>query len=141
MSGVQMIVHPNSATARYIVILYGPTWDAPSQMSKQHLARHWACRGQRVLYVEVPFHLFSLASRPQEVRKLWQRYVGGPKQVEPNLWVQAYPVLYPYRAGWPLADARWMLRLNQALVRLQLTALCRRLDCCSLQKHSCLPGD
>ena len=25
-----------------VVLLYAPTWDAPSQMSKQHLARHWA---------------------------------------------------------------------------------------------------
>ena len=47
--------------------------------------------------------------------------------MEPNLWVQAYPVLYPYRTGWPPADTRWMLRLNQALVCPQLIALCRRL--------------
>ena len=110
-----------------MVLLYGPTWDAPSQMSKQHLARHWARDGHRVLYVEVPFHLFSLASRPQEVCQLWRRYVRGPQQVEHNLWVQAYPVLCPYRAGWPLASTRWMLRLNQALVRPQLAALYRRL--------------
>ena len=49
--------------------------------------------------------------------------------MEHHLWVQAYPVLYPYRAGWPLASTRWMLRLNQAIVRPQLTALCRRLGC------------
>ena len=110
-----------------VIVLYGPTWDAPSQMSKQHLARHWAEQGQRVLYVEAPFHLFSLVSRPGEVHRLWQRYVGGPQQVERRLWVQAYPALYPYRAGWPLTDTRWMLWLNQAIVRPQLTALCRRL--------------
>ena len=110
-----------------IIILYAPTWDAPSQVSKQHLARHWASQGQRVLYVEAPFHPFSLANRPREVGRLWQRYVGGPKQVETNLWVQAYPVLYPYRAAWPLAGTDWMVRLNQAPVRPQLTVLCRRL--------------
>jgi glycosyltransferase involved in cell wall biosynthesis len=110
-----------------IIILYGPTWDAPSQVSKQHLARHWAQQGHRVLYVEAPFHPLSLASRPREVGRLWQRYIGGPKQVETNLWVQAYPVLFPYRAGWPLVGTDWMVRLNQALVRPQLTILCRRL--------------
>ena len=109
------------------MILYAPTWDAAAQLSKHQLARHWARQGRRVLYVEVPFHPFSLASRPREVCRLWRRYVGGPQRVEPNLWAQAYPVFYPYRAGWPLAGTRWMLRLNQAAVRPQLAALCRRL--------------
>ena len=58
-----MSAHSNSATYRDVLVLYGPTWDAPSQMSKQHLARHWAGQGHRVLYVEVPFHLFSLSIR------------------------------------------------------------------------------
>ncbi|MFQ5812674.1 MAG: glycosyltransferase [Anaerolineae bacterium] len=97
-------------------------------MSKQYLARYWVEQGNRLLYIEVPFHPFSLASRPGEVRHLWRRYVGGPQQVEPRLWVQSYPVLYPYRAGWPLAGTRWMLRFNQVVVRPQLIALCRRLD-------------
>jgi glycosyltransferase involved in cell wall biosynthesis len=110
-----------------IVMLYGPTWDAPSQVSKHHLARHWASKGHRVLYVEAPFHVFSLLTRPREVLRLWRRYAGGPQEVEPNLWIQAYPVLYPYRAGWPLADSRWMLRLNQMLVGRQLRGLSSRL--------------
>ena len=60
------------------IALYAPTWDAPSQMSKRPPARYWAQRGHRVVYVEVSFHLFSLVSHSEEVRCLWQRYMGGP---------------------------------------------------------------
>ena len=74
---------------RDIVMLYGPTWDAPSQVSKHHLARHWASQGHRVLYVEAPFHVFSLVTRPREVLRLWRRYTDGPHEVEPNLWDNA----------------------------------------------------
>ena len=115
------------AEVRSKVILYGPVWDGASQVSKHHLARHWASKGDRVLYVEAPFHLFSLASRPREVARLWRRFVGGPTEMEPNLWVQSYPALYPYRAGWPFTDFGPVHWLNQALVRGQLAGLCRRL--------------
>ena len=92
------------------VFLYGPTWDAPSQVSKHHLARHWAARGDRVLYVESQFHPLSLLTRRREVGRMWGRFVGGPEEVADRLWVQAYPSLVPYRAGVPLASspiARW----------------------------------
>lgn len=108
-------------TASY-VLLYGPTWDAPSQVSKHHLARYWAGRGDRVLYVESQFHPLSLLTRRSEVGRMWGRFVSGPVEVADRLWVQSYPSLVPYRAGVPLADsgpARWVNRLAP-------TALLRR---------------
>ena len=39
------------------LILYGPTWDGASQVSKHHLAKYWAKLGHSVLYVESQFHL------------------------------------------------------------------------------------
>ena len=52
-----------------IVLLYGPTWDAPAQFSKHHLARYWA-RRNRVLYVESPPNPFSLLTRREEALRL-----------------------------------------------------------------------
>ena len=112
---------------RGVVILHGPTWDGASQVSKHHLARHWAAKGRRVLYVEAPFHPLSLMTRPAESRRLWGRFVDEPERVEPNLWVQAYPALYPFRAGWPWASSRLMLRVNLEVARRWLPDLCRRL--------------
>ena len=110
-----------------VLFLYAPTWDRASQVSKHHLARYWAKKGWRVLYVEDPFHPLSLATRPAETRRLWRRFVGGPTEVAENLWVQAYPSIFPYRAGWPLTGARWMLRLNQTVARRGLKSVCDRL--------------
>ena len=102
---------------RSYVFLYGPTWDAPSQVSKHHLARHWASRGDNVLYVESQFHPLSLLTRRREVGRMWGRFAGGPVEVADRLWVQAYPSAVPYRAGVPLAGspmARWV---NQIIPR------------------------
>jgi len=106
---------------RSYVFLYGPTWDAPSQVSKHHLARHWADGGANVLYVESQFHPLSLLTRRREVGRMWGRFAGGPAQVADRLWVQAYPSAVPYRAGVPLAGsslARWVNQIiPKALVR------------------------
>jgi len=113
-------------TSHSIVILYGPTWDAPSQMSKQHLARHWA-RHRRVLYVESPFNLFSFITRPAEARRLMYRYLKGPVPVGERLFLQTYAYLWPYRGGSRWTESRAINILNQAIVRPQLVRLCRRL--------------
>ncbi len=97
------------------VFLYGPTWDAPSQVSKHHLARYWAARGDRVLYVESQFHPLSLLTRRREVSRLWGRFIGGPVEVADRLWVQAYPSLVPYRAGVPLAGSAVAHWANQVV--------------------------
>ena len=111
-----------------IVFLYGPTWDAPAQVSKQHLARYWAGRGRKVLYVEAPFHPLSLASRPGEVARMWRRYRNGPIEAVTNCYVQSYPAFYPYRARLPFAGTRWMLEANAAIARRRLASLCRTLE-------------
>lgn len=95
--------------------LYGPTWDAPSQVSKHHLARYWASSGSRVLYTEAQFHPFSLFSRRSEVSRMWGRFIAGPQEVADGLWVQAYPSLIPYRSSVPLAGSGLALWINQSV--------------------------
>ena len=119
----------NSSTSpgQPVIFVYAPAWDGISQVSKHHLARYWASRGRTVLYVETPFHPFSLATRPGETRRMWSRFIRGPVEMEPNLWVQASPVMYPYRNGWPLSSRRWLLKANHFMTRVRLPALCRKL--------------
>lgn len=112
--------------SRSFVFLYGPTWDAPSQVSKHHLARHWAARGDTVLYVESQFHPLSLLTRKSEVGRMWRRFSKGPVAVADRLWVQAYPSLVPYRSGVPFADsvvARWA---NQVVPKLRIGSAAHR---------------
>ncbi|MBM3948383.1 MAG: glycosyltransferase family 1 protein [SAR202 cluster bacterium] len=109
-----------------VIFIYAPTWDAASQVSKHHMARYWAAQGKRVLYVEAPFHAFSLFTRLREVQRLWRRYTNGPQEVTPNLWVAAVPILFPYRAGWPLAGFGPVLSVNQLLVRRRLRQVQKR---------------
>ena len=112
--------------SRSFVFLYGPTWDAPSQVSKHHLARHWAARGDTVLYVESQFHPLSLLTRKSEVGRMWRRFSKGPVAVADRLWVQAYPSLVPYRSGVPFADsvvARWA---NQVVPKLRIRSAAHR---------------
>jgi glycosyltransferase involved in cell wall biosynthesis len=108
-----------------IVMLYAPPWDAPSQMSKHHLARHWARHGP-VLYVESPANPLSLLTRPAEASRLLRRYLRGPTRVADQLWVQAYFSPLPYH-GRSLLGARWVNTLNQQVIRPQLHRLLRRL--------------
>jgi glycosyltransferase involved in cell wall biosynthesis len=110
-----------------VVFVYAPAWDGASQVSKHHLARYWASRGRRVLYVEAPFHPFSLARRLGEARRMWSRFIHGPVKVETNLWVQSSPVMYPYRNGWPLSSRRWLLKANHVITRFRLPVVCRKL--------------
>ncbi|MCL0028531.1 glycosyltransferase [Dehalococcoidia bacterium] len=122
-----MTANSTSSSKQPVIFVYAPAWDGASQVSKHHLARYWASRGRRVLYVEAPFHPFSLATRPGETRRMWSRFLHSPVNVEPNIWVQACPVLYPYRAGWPLSTRRWLLKFNHFITRLRLKAVCRKL--------------
>jgi len=110
-----------------IVIFYAPTWDAASQVSKHHMARYWAGRGKKVLFIEAPFHLLSLMTRPAEVKRLWRRFAGGEIKVLPNLWVTVAPIFFPYRAGLPLSGFVPFLALNQSIVKWKIGRLTRRL--------------
>src|SRR5690606_18611935 len=98
------------------VILYGPVWDAPSRMSKHHLAMQWA-KTRRVLYIEAPSNPLSFLTRREEALRLWKRFRQGPVQVARNLWVHSYCYLLPYRGpAWQLGS-RKVNRLNQWWVR------------------------
>ena len=63
------------------LILYGPTWDGASQVSKHHLAKYWANLGHSVLYVESQFHLLSFITRAKEAFRLLTRFIFGPNKV------------------------------------------------------------
>jgi glycosyltransferase involved in cell wall biosynthesis len=112
-------------TADGVVMLYAPPWDAPSRISKHHLARYWARHGP-VLYVESPANPLSLVTRPAEAYRMLRRYLGGPVRVADRLWVQAYFSPLPYH-GRSLLGARWVNTLNQQVIRPQLHRLLRRL--------------
>lgn len=109
-----------------IILLYGPTWDAPSQVSKHHLARYWA-RSRRVLYVEAPPNPLSFYTRREETIRLWKRYRRGPVQVAERLWVYTFFYPLPYRGSRIGLGGRWVNALNQAVIRPQLLRVLRRL--------------
>lgn len=98
------------------VLLYGPVWDAPSRMSKHHLAIQWS-QTRRVLYIEAPPNPLSWLTRREETRRLWKRFRQGPVQVSRNLWVQSYCYLLPYRGRMWQFGGRGVNRLNQWWVR------------------------
>ena len=66
------------------LILYGPTWDGASQVSKHHLAKYWAKLGHSVLYVESQFHLISFITRMKEAFRLSARFIFGPNKITNN---------------------------------------------------------
>ena len=81
-----------------ILVLYGPAWDQPAQLSKHHFARFWS-RERRVLYVEAPANPVSFITRKKEAMKLWERSKKGIGQVSENLWVSTYFYLLPFRGN------------------------------------------
>jgi len=101
------------------VFLYCPTWDAPFQLSKHHLARQWA-RSRRVLYVEVPPNPLSFWTRREESARLWGRYWHGPVQVTEHLWVHTFFYPLPYRGGRTGLGGKWVNTFNQMVVKPQL---------------------
>ncbi len=82
-------------TGRNFVILSTQDWDAmPTR--KHRWARWWARQGNRVLYVEQQMHWagWLIDIRRQFGRAF--RWLGGPREIEPNLWVFTLPVVLPF---------------------------------------------
>ena len=110
-----------------IILLYGPTWDQPGQLSKHHLARHWA-RTRKVLYVESPPNPLSFFTRREETNRLWQRYRHGPFQVAERLWVHTFFYPLPYRGRCIGLGGQWVNQFNQRVIRNQLQKVLKRLQ-------------
>lgn len=109
-----------------IVMLYGPAWDAPSRMSKHHLARYLS-QTRPVLYVEFPANPLSFIRRPDEaLRALW-RNLTGPSRCTDTLQIQSYLCPLPYRGRKLMLGARWVNSVNQSVISPQLRRLLRRL--------------
>lgn len=77
------------------VILSTQDWDAlPTR--KHRFARWWAEDGNRVLYVEQQMHWAGwLIDIRRQFSRAW-RWLRGPRQVAPNLWVYTLPVVLPF---------------------------------------------
>jgi glycosyltransferase involved in cell wall biosynthesis len=98
-----------------VVLLYAPPWDGPTQFSKHHLARYFAARGSRVLYVESP--LTPLGVR--RGRAFWRELratLRPPRRVGERLWIQRHLALVPYHAVSPLTSRRAANRVAQRLM-------------------------
>ncbi len=80
---------------RDFLILSTQDWDAlPTR--KHRFARWWAESGNRVLYVEQQMHWAGwLVDLRRQFARPW-RWLKGPRQVAPNLWVYTLPVVLPF---------------------------------------------
>jgi glycosyltransferase involved in cell wall biosynthesis len=82
-------------TGQDFVVLSTQDWDAlPTR--KHRFARWFAEGGSRVLYVEQQMHWAGwLADLKNQFSRAW-RWLRGPRQVAPNLWVFTLPVVLPF---------------------------------------------
>ena len=106
-----------------ILLISTADWDNPFWTNKQHVACELARRGHVVIYVE-SLGLRRPSAKRRDLARLWRRLMRGlrpARHVEPRLWVCS-PLVLPLH-GWPGLD-----RLNRALLRLTLSAACRRAD-------------
>jgi glycosyltransferase involved in cell wall biosynthesis len=82
-------------TNQNLLILSTQDWNAlPTR--KHRWARNWAKQGNRVLYVEQQMHWVGWLAA---LRSEWARpfkWLGGPRQIEPNLWVFTLPLVVPF---------------------------------------------
>jgi len=103
------------------LVLSVQDWDTlPTR--KHRFPRWWAAAGNRVLYVEQPMHWAGwLVEIRREFSRLW-RWLQGPREIAPNLWVYTLPLLLPFFLMWEPIN-----RLNMALIRPVLRAQMRRL--------------
>lgn len=103
------------------LILSTQDWDAlPTR--KQRFARLWAAGGNRVLYVEQQMHWAGwLVDIRRQFSRAW-RWLNGPRQVEPKLWVFTLPIVLPFFQMSGLIN-----RINNALLLPVLRAQMRRL--------------
>ena len=110
-----------------VLLLYGPPWDAPTQVSKHHLARHLAAHSNRVLYVEAPLGPLTLARRPRQAVPELRRATRPPAFAGPSLWTRRYVNPVPFHAALPASDRRAANALGQRFVARLLRADLRRL--------------
>ncbi|MEJ2150154.1 MAG: glycosyltransferase [Chloroflexota bacterium] len=82
-------------TGQDFIVLSTQDWDAlPTR--KHRFARWFAEGGSRVLYVEQQMHWAGwLADLKNQFSRAW-RWLRGPRQVAPNLWVFTLPIVLPF---------------------------------------------
>jgi glycosyltransferase involved in cell wall biosynthesis len=82
-------------TGQDFIVLSTQDWDAlPTR--KHRFARWFAEGGSRVLYVEQQMHWAGwLADLKNQFSRAW-RWLRGPHQVAPNLWVFTLPIVLPF---------------------------------------------
>ena len=99
-----------------LVLLYGPPWDGPAQFSKHHLARYFAGRGHRVLYVEAPLGPLSLVRRRRQAWPELRATLRPPRRVADRLWVRRYFNPVPYHSVTWATSTRTANQLGQRLL-------------------------
>tara|TARA_Y100000591_G_C21853096_1_gene712980 strand:- start:1696 stop:2874 length:1179 start_codon:yes stop_codon:yes gene_type:complete len=110
-----------------IVLLYGPTWDHPAQLSKHHFTRLWS-KERRVLYIESPPNLLSFFTRRKEFIKLLRRGKKGPKQLIKNVWVTTFLYFLPFRGSKYIFGSEIINKINQYFIRKKLLRYINDLD-------------
>jgi glycosyltransferase involved in cell wall biosynthesis len=98
-----------------VVILYAPPWEGPTRFSKHHLARYFANRGARVLYVEAPLTPLGLRRGHSFFGELRQT-LRQPHPVAERLWVRRHFLPLPYHAATHLTNRRAANRFGQRLL-------------------------
>lgn len=106
--------------AQTIIILSTTDWDAPQFGSRQQIARQFARRGHRVLFVEIPRALHSLISDPSGTRRAWRR-MGRARQVPDG------PLVYTPLPVLPIYYNPATNAINQRLLRRDLRRTLARL--------------
>jgi len=104
------------------IIFATADWDAEYWTNKQHMARHLANEGYRVLYVE-SIGLRQPTISGQDLGRIWRRLWRGimmPRLVEPNVWVLS-PLAIPFKQHWAM-----MRKINQGWLSLCLKVFMMR---------------
>jgi glycosyltransferase involved in cell wall biosynthesis len=110
-----------------VVVLYAPPWDGPTRFSKHHLARYFASRGSRVLYVEAPLTPLGLR-RGQAFAREFRQSMRQPRQVAERVWARRYFLPLPYHAATRLTSQRDANRLGQRLLAPAIRRDLRRMN-------------
>lgn len=105
-----------------ILILSTQDWDY-SPTRKHHFTRKFTETGNRVLYVEQQMHWLGwLVDLRAQFSRSW-RWLLGPREVEPNLWVYTFPIVLPFFQM--SAAINWLNNLILLpIIRWQLRRLC-----------------
>jgi len=98
-----------------IIVLYGPTWDQPAQLSKHQFSKLWS-KDRKVLYIESPPNLLSFFTRKNEFIRLLKRNQNGPIEVDNNIWVTTFINIFPFRGSKYLFGSELVNSINQALI-------------------------